>query len=154
MVLLSSTRQRRWRALSPSSCLLTRHRRILLLRHSFCRLSVFWFSFPPKLPLIPIYGEMRVGGTEVSIRPDESRRHQNKTEMTVRGFITAAGVRVPSSFTLFPLYLPAATTAATATAAASAASAMCCLIYTTRCVTCVCVCSDCMRRVLLLNPPS
>lgn len=132
MVLLSSTRQRRWRALSPSSCLLTRHRRILLLRHSFCRLSVFWFSFPPKLPLIPIYGEMRVGGTEVSIRPDESRRHQNKTEMTVRGFITAASVRVPSSFTLFPLYLPAAT------AAASAASAMCCLIYTTRCVTCVC----------------
>lgn len=78
---------------------------------------------------------MRVGGTEVSIRPDESRRHQNKTEMTVRGFITAAGVRVPSSFTLFPLYLPAATAAASA---ASAASAMCCLIYTTRCVTCVC----------------
>lgn len=135
MVLLSSTRQCRWRALSLSSCLLTRHRRILLLRHSFCRLSVFWFSFPPKLPLIPIYGEMRVGGTEVSIRPDESRRHQNKTEMTVRGFITAAGVRVPSSFTLFPLYLPAATAAASA---ASAASAMCCLIYTTRCVTCVC----------------
>lgn len=80
---------------------------------------------------------MRVGGTEVSIRPDESRRHQNKTEMTVRGFITAASVRVPSSFTLFPLYLPAATAAASA---ASAASAMCCLIYTTRCVTCVCVC--------------
>lgn len=133
MVLLSSTRQCRWRALSLSSCLLTRHRRILLLRHSFCRLSVFWFSFPPKLPLIPIYGEMRVGGTEVSIRPDESRRHQNKTEMTVRGFITAASVCVPSSFTLFPLYLP---TAATATAA----TAMCCLIYTTRCVTCVCVC--------------
>lgn len=77
---------------------------------------------------------MRVGGTEVSIRPDESRRHQNKTEMTVRGFITAASVRVPSSFTLFPLYLPTATTA-TATA-----TAMCCLIYTTRCVTCVCVC--------------
>lgn len=75
---------------------------------------------------------MRVGGTEVSIRPDESRRHQNKTEMTVRGFITAASVRVPSSFTLFPLYLPAAATAA--------ATAMCCLIYTTRCVTCVCVC--------------
>lgn len=132
MVLLSSTRQRRWRALSLSSCLLTRHRRILLLCHSFCRLSVFWFSFPPKLPLIPIYGEMRVGGTEVSIRPDESRRHQNKTEMTVRGFITAASVRVPSSFTLFPLYLPAAA------AAAGAATAMCCLIYTTRCVTCVC----------------
>lgn len=80
---------------------------------------------------------MRVGGTEVSIRPDESRRHQNKTEMTVRGFITAASVRVPSSFTLFPLYLPAAS-ATSATAAASAASAMCCLIYTTRCVTCVC----------------
>lgn len=75
---------------------------------------------------------MRVGGTEVSIRPDESRRHQNKTEMTVRGFITAASVRVPSSFTLFPLYLPAAA------AAAGAATAMCCLIYTTRCVTCVC----------------
>ena len=73
----------------------------------FCHLSVFWFSFPPKLPLIPIYGEMKVGGTEVSIGPDESCRRQNKTETTAGGFITAASVCVPSSFTSFPLYPPA-----------------------------------------------
>lgn len=73
---------------------------------------------------------MRVGGTEVSIGPDESRRHQNKRKMAVRGFITAA--RACSSFTSFPLSFPQ-----------RQRLSLVALIYTARCFK-LCWC-DCME---------
>lgn len=62
--------------------------------------------FLPKLSLIPIYGEMKVGGTEVSIWPDEARRHKKRGKWLSEDLLhlpESASVR-PSRYFLFPSY--------------------------------------------------